>query len=77
MGKQLPGARSYAFLIFKEEVSVQLLISKCFPKDGSYFTVIKSMAVPEKIVQVRPWRLSDSDYMPLPYKFLNPRNTVR
>jgi hypothetical protein len=75
-GKQPPGARTYAFLIFREEASVQRLISKCFPKGDSYYTVIKSKTVPEKIVQVRPWRLTDSDYMSRPNNFLNPRNTV-
>ena len=71
--KQVTG---YAFLIYLEELSVQQLVSKCYRESDRYYMLISSKTVREKPVQVRPWRLSDMDYMPRPSNFLDPRRTV-
>lgn len=72
-GKQVTG---YAFLIYLEEVFVQKLISKCYREGDRYYMLLSSKTVREKPVQIRPWRLTDMDYMPRPSSFLDPRRTV-
>ena len=61
--------------VFKE-ISVQRLISKCYREGDRYYMLISSKAVREKPVQIRPWRLTDMDYMPRPSSFLDSRRTV-
>ncbi|KAL7079769.1 hypothetical protein ACQ4LE_001177 [Meloidogyne hapla] len=71
--KQVTG---YAFLIYLEEVFVQRLISKCYREGDRYYMLLSSKTVREKPVQIRPWRLTDMDYMPRPSSFLDPRRTI-
>uniref|UniRef100_A0A915DPT0 Cytoplasmic polyadenylation element-binding protein 1 n=1 Tax=Ditylenchus dipsaci TaxID=166011 RepID=A0A915DPT0_9BILA len=72
-GKNVTG---YVFLIYESEPSVQELIKKCYCDAGRYYLLISSPTMREKPVQVRPWCLTDMDYMPRPNFYLEPRRTV-
>lgn len=67
----------YAFLIYTEEIAVYHLISQCHRVGPHYYINIAAYQNRlQKIVQVRPWRLTDTQYIPNPLSFLNSRNTV-
>ncbi|VDM29353.1 unnamed protein product, partial [Toxocara canis] len=53
----------YVFLIFEYEVSVRALVQSCFVEDEKLFLYISSPLSPDKLVQIRPWRLADADYV--------------
>uniref|UniRef100_A0A0R3S4K3 Cytoplasmic polyadenylation element-binding protein 1 n=1 Tax=Elaeophora elaphi TaxID=1147741 RepID=A0A0R3S4K3_9BILA len=55
--------KGYVFLIFEYEVSVRALVQSCFMEDEKLFLYISSPLSPDKLVQIRPWRLADADYV--------------
>ncbi|VDM09934.1 unnamed protein product [Wuchereria bancrofti] len=55
--------KGYVFLIFEYEVSVRALVQSCFVEDEKLFLYISSPLSPDKLVQIRPWRLADADYV--------------
>lgn len=68
--------KGYVFLIFFEEKCVQDLINICSIHDGKYYTSVSSSSIKDKPVQVRPWLLSDSDFMMDTGSLLNLRKTI-
>ena len=54
--------RGFAFLIFKEELCVHRLITNCLLDDGKLYMYVSSTSQTSK-VQIRPWKLSDSNYI--------------
>ncbi|CDQ97494.1 unnamed protein product, partial [Oncorhynchus mykiss] len=69
----LPG---YAFLLFQEETSVQALIDACIEDDGKLYLCVSSPTIKDKPVQIRPWNLSDSDFVMDGSQPLDPRKTI-
>ncbi|CAG9534723.1 unnamed protein product [Cercopithifilaria johnstoni] len=55
--------KGYVFLIFEYEISVRALVQSCFVEDEKLFLYISSPLSPDKLVQIRPWRLADADYV--------------
>uniref|UniRef100_A0A2K6KDM1 Cytoplasmic polyadenylation element binding protein 2 n=1 Tax=Rhinopithecus bieti TaxID=61621 RepID=A0A2K6KDM1_RHIBE len=55
--------KGYAFLLFQEESSVQALIDACIEEDGKLYLCVSSPTIKDKPVQIRPWNLSDSDFV--------------
>ena len=53
--------KGYAFLLFREEVSVHRLVKSCLSEDGKLYKFVSSLTQTNKKVQIRPWRLNDSD----------------
>ncbi|XP_055518227.1 cytoplasmic polyadenylation element-binding protein 2-like isoform X2 [Leucoraja erinacea] len=68
--------KGYAFLLFQEECSVQVLIDACYHDDGKLYLYVSSRTVKDKPVQIRPWTLSDSDFVLDGSQPLDPRKTV-
>ncbi|XP_062504279.1 cytoplasmic polyadenylation element-binding protein 4-like isoform X2 [Corticium candelabrum] len=68
--------KGYAFLLFREEYSVQRLIASCVQEDDKLFYYVSSPTQKEKQVQIRPWCLADSDYVMDRSHPLDPRKTV-
>uniref|UniRef100_A0A6G1SQ08 Putative RNA-binding protein orb2 n=1 Tax=Aceria tosichella TaxID=561515 RepID=A0A6G1SQ08_9ACAR len=68
--------KGYAFLLFQEESSVQSLIDSCFQEEDKLYLCVSSPTIKDKPVQIRPWRLSDSDFVLDSTLTLDPRKTV-
>lgn len=68
--------KGYAFLLFQEEASVQALIDSCFQEEDKLYLCVSSPTIKDKPVQIRPWRLSDTDYVLDSTLALDPRKTV-
>lgn len=68
--------KGYAFLLFHEEKSVQSLIDSCIKEDDKLYICVSSPTIKDKLVQIRPWRLSDADYVMDSTLALDPRKTV-
>ncbi|KAJ7402749.1 cytoplasmic polyadenylation element-binding protein 3-like protein [Pitangus sulphuratus] len=68
--------RGYAFLLFQEESSVQALIDACIEEDGKLYLCVSSPTIKDKPVQIRPWNLSDSDFVMDGSQPLDPRKTI-
>ncbi|KAG7473310.1 hypothetical protein MATL_G00094390 [Megalops atlanticus] len=72
----------YAYLVFESEKSVRGLLQACtqdlFPHDDycEYYFKMSSRRMRCKDVQVIPWVISDSNYMPVPSHRLDPNKTV-
>ncbi|TSL61149.1 Cytoplasmic polyadenylation element-binding protein 2 [Bagarius yarrelli] len=66
----------YAFLLFQEESSVQALIEACLEEDGKLYLCVSSPTIKDKPVQIRPWNLSDSDFVMDGSQPLDPRKTI-
>ncbi|MCP9259687.1 Cytoplasmic polyadenylation element-binding protein 2 [Dirofilaria immitis] len=66
----------YVFLVFEDERSVQLLVSRCHKEDEKYYLFVSSPTMRDKPVQVRPWRLDDMEFMFREDMPLNPRRTI-
>ncbi|XP_076142113.1 cytoplasmic polyadenylation element-binding protein 2 [Alosa pseudoharengus] len=66
----------YAFLLFQEESSVQALIDACIEEDQKLYLCVSSPTIKDKPVQIRPWNLSDSDYVMDGSQPLDPRKTI-
>ncbi|CAG9536416.1 unnamed protein product [Cercopithifilaria johnstoni] len=52
----------YAFVVFISDRSVEYLVSRCIYKQGRLNIVLKNGKKDVKVVQVRPWVLSDQVY---------------
>ncbi|XP_063047828.1 cytoplasmic polyadenylation element-binding protein 3 isoform X3 [Engraulis encrasicolus] len=68
--------KGYAFLLFQEESSVQALIDACIEEDQKLYLCVSSPTIKDKPVQIRPWNLSDSDYVMDGSQPLDPRKTI-
>jgi cytoplasmic polyadenylation element-binding protein len=67
----------YVLLVYDEERSVQRLMAACNRHGAAFYICLSSQTIRHKPVQVRPWLLSDGQYMPNPSSFLEPRWTVK
>ncbi|CAO1431420.1 unnamed protein product, partial [Diamesa serratosioi] len=68
--------KGYAFLLFQDESSVQNLIENCIIEDDKLYICVSSPTIKNKPVQIRPWRLSDADFVLDASMPLDPRKTV-
>lgn len=68
--------KGYAFLLFQDESSVQNLIDACIQDDDKLYLCVSSPTIKDKPVQIRPWRLSDADFVLDGSLTLDPRKTV-
>ncbi|XP_034244099.1 translational regulator orb2-like [Thrips palmi] len=68
--------KGYAFLLFQDESSVQQLIEACIVDDEKLYLCVSSPTIKDKPVQIRPWRLSDADFVLDASMPLDPRKTV-
>ncbi|XP_061540311.1 LOW QUALITY PROTEIN: cytoplasmic polyadenylation element-binding protein 2 [Phycodurus eques] len=68
--------KGYAFLLFQDETSVQALIEACMEEDGKLYLCVSSPTIKDKPVQIRPWNLSDSDFVMDGSQPLDPRKTI-
>uniref|UniRef100_A0A8C6TZT8 Cytoplasmic polyadenylation element binding protein 3 n=1 Tax=Neogobius melanostomus TaxID=47308 RepID=A0A8C6TZT8_9GOBI len=68
--------KGYAFLLFQEESSVQALIDSCIEEDHKLYLCVSSPTIKDKPVQIRPWNLSDSDFVMDGSQPLDPRKTI-
>jgi cytoplasmic polyadenylation element-binding protein len=55
--------KGYAFLLFREEASVHRLVKSCLSEEGKLYMYVSSLTQSNKKVQIRSWRLSDSDFI--------------
>jgi len=63
-------------LYLQEEASVQSLIDACIQDDDKLYLCVSSPTIKDKPVQIRPWRLSDADFVLDASLPLDPRKTV-
>ncbi|XP_046576897.1 cytoplasmic polyadenylation element-binding protein 2-like isoform X1 [Haliotis rubra] len=68
--------KGYCFLIFQDEMSVQALIESCLVDDDKLYWCVSSPTMKDKPVQIRPWNLSDSDFVMDGSQPLDPRKTI-
>ncbi|KAG1680087.1 Cytoplasmic polyadenylation element-binding protein 2 [Nymphon striatum] len=68
--------KGYAFLLFQDEISVQNLIEACIQEDDKLYLCVSSPTIKDKPVQIRPWKLSDADFVLDASLPLDPRKTV-
>lgn len=68
--------KGYCFLLFHEEPSVQALIDACHREGDKMYWCVTSPSMKDKPVQIRPWNLSDSDYVMDGSHALDPRKTI-
>ncbi|XP_031551459.1 cytoplasmic polyadenylation element-binding protein 2-like isoform X2 [Actinia tenebrosa] len=68
--------KGYAFLLYLEEISVQKLIGACFRQDDKLYLCVSSPTIKDKPVQIRPWNLSDADFVMDGSQALDPRKTI-
>lgn len=60
----------------QDESSVQNLIENCIIEDDKLYICVSSPTIKNKPVQIRPWRLSDADFVLDASMALDPRKTV-
>lgn len=60
----------------QDECSVQNLIENCIIEDDKLYICVSSPTIKNKPVQIRPWRLSDADFVLDASMSLDPRKTV-
>lgn len=63
-------------LHFQDENSVQSLIDACITDEDKLYLCVSSPTIKDKPVQIRPWRLSDADFVLDASMPLDPRKTV-
>jgi cytoplasmic polyadenylation element-binding protein len=68
--------KGYAFLIFQDEASVHQLIKICHLDDGKLYMFVSSVTQTNKKVQIRPWKLSDSNFIMDHTQPIDPRKTI-
>lgn len=68
--------KGYAFLLFQDESSVQALIEQCIQDEDKLYLCVSSPTIKDKPVQIRPWKLSDADFVLDATLPLDPRKTV-
>lgn len=66
----------FLFFNFQDESSVQSLIEACITDDDKLYLCVSSPTIKDKPVQIRPWRLSDADFVLDASMPLDPRKTV-
>ncbi|VDM50527.1 unnamed protein product [Toxocara canis] len=66
----------YLFVVYEEERSVQMLMRSCYEHEGKTYLLISSPTIKHKPVEVRPWRLSDINFMLQADMPINHRRTV-
>ena len=64
------------FTPFQDESSVQSLIDACIQDEDKLYLCVSSPTIKDKPVQIRPWRLSDADFVLDASLPLDPRKTV-
>lgn len=64
------------FEMLQDESSVQSLIEACISDDDKLYLCVSSPTIKDKPVQIRPWRLSDADFVLDASMPLDPRKTV-
>lgn len=57
-------------------MSVQQLIDACIQEEDKLYLVVSSPTVKDKAVQIRPWKLTDADFVLNASMPLDPRKTV-
>lgn len=62
--------------ILQDEGSVQQLIDACIQDEDKLYLCVSSPTIKDKPVQIRPWRLSDADFVLDASMPLDPRKTV-
>lgn len=62
--------------ICQDESSVQQLIEACITDEDKLYLCVSSPTIKDKPVQIRPWRLSDADFVLDASMPLDPRKTV-
>ena len=62
--------------VFQDESSVQSLIDACIQDEDKLYLCVSSPTIKDKPVQIRPWRLSDADFVLDASLPLDPRKTV-
>jgi len=67
---------SIIFVTGQDESSVQQLIDACIQDDDKLYLCVSSPTIKDKPVQIRPWRLSDADFVLDASMPLDPRKTV-
>ncbi|KAL5471467.1 hypothetical protein EMCRGX_G029587 [Ephydatia muelleri] len=68
--------KGYAFLLFREEASVQRLVKSCVSEDGKLYVFVSSVTQINKKVQIRPWKITDSDFIMDHSQPIDPRKTI-
>eukprot|EP00731_Ephydatia_muelleri_P020445 Em0013g172a len=68
--------QGYAFLLFREEASVQRLVKSCVSEDGKLYVFVSSVTQINKKVQIRPWKITDSDFIMDHSQPIDPRKTI-
>ena len=63
-------------ILTQDESSVQQLIDACIQDDDKLYLCVSSPTIKDKPVQIRPWRLSDADFVLDASMPLDPRKTV-
>ena len=66
----------YLISNLQDESSVQALIDACIQDDDKLYLCVSSPTIKDKPVQIRPWRLSDADFVLDASLPLDPRKTV-
>ncbi|KAI6219803.1 Cytoplasmic polyadenylation element binding protein 3 [Aphelenchoides fujianensis] len=66
----------YVFLIYADERSVHLLLGACSVVQGEYFMRMPVQDGLKRVVQVRPWRLAEADFLVDPFMRVNLRFAV-
>ena len=60
----------------QDESSVQQLIEACIQDEDKLYLCVSSPTIKDKPVQIRPWKLSDADFVLDATLPLDPRKTV-
>ena len=68
--------KGYVFVIFEDELCVHSLIRSCIVEDEKLFMYLSSVTQANKRVQIKPWRLSDSNFIMDPSHPIDPRKTI-
>ncbi|MES1904503.1 MAG: translation regulator activity [Paramarteilia canceri] len=55
--------KGYCFILFNSELSVRKLIDCCIKEKNSYYWRLSSPTINNKMVQIRPWVTSDSEFV--------------
>ena len=62
--------------MLQDEYSVQTLMENCSEEDEKLYYCVSSQTIKNKLVQIRPWLVSDADFIMNPSMPLDPRKTV-
>ena len=62
--------------VLQDESSVQQLIEACIQDEDKLYLCVSSPTIKDKPVQIRPWKLSDADFVLDATLPLDPRKTV-